>query len=216
MPGITPPVSQRRIGLRFRFEAGDDTLKYSSRDYSGERTIEIPYESINLDQPAYLTLTATPLFRRLFGLVLLFFLFAAAFSAFVPVVAILCAAATLPLSLAVIIGRLTGWSAIKLKLFQLQPYPPGANGPMRIIDDAKGEHILTLLQQARKAKFRRLYARANLAADPNHEIARLTWLKNNDILSEEEWQVEIDRVNACAQDADPVEAGSDEEKRAIH
>jgi hypothetical protein len=217
MFGVTPPVTQRRIGLRFRFEAGDDTLKYSSRDYSGERTIEIPYESMNLDQPAYLTLTATPLFRRLFGLVLLFFLLAAAFSVFVPDVAVLCAFATLPLSVAVIVGRLTGWSNIKLKLFQLQPYPPGAIGPMRIIDDAKGEQILALLRQARKAKFRRLYAHANLATDRNHEIARLTWLKNNDILSEDEWQVEIDKLNASAQAADPFGDGSDEEKRgAIH
>jgi hypothetical protein len=217
MSQVGSPMVQRRIGLRYRFELGADSVKYSARDYSGERTIEIPYESINLGQPAYVTMTATPLFKRLFGLTLLYLLFAAALGAFVPVVAIICAAATLPLSMTIIVGRLTGWTNIKFKLFQLQPYPPGAIGPMRMIDDANGEQVLECLKQARKAKFRRLYARANLAADPNHEIARLTWLKDNEILSEDEWQLEVDRVRtSSADDGPPGSASTAERDGAIH
>jgi hypothetical protein len=210
-------ITQRRIGLRFCFEARDDALRYSARDYSGERTIEIPYESINLSQAAYVTLTATPLFRRLFGLVVLLFLMAAAISAIDLNLAIICAFATGPLSLTIIVARLTGWSNIRFKLFQLQPLPPGALGPMRVIDDAVGAEIITVIEESRKAKFRRLYATANLAVDPVHEIGRLTWLKDNDIISANEWQAEVEQVKAAAPKSEfPSESSENDQSDSVH
>jgi hypothetical protein len=205
-------LSQRRIGLRIRFEVGEDALQYSMKDYSGERTFEIPYENINLTQPAFLTLTATPLFRRLFGLALLFLLFAAALGAFMPDLAVLCGLATLPLSLTIIVGRLTGWTNIHFRLFQLQPATPGAINPIRVIDDAKGEQIVDLIKQARKAKFRRLYAEPNLDTDPEREISRLTWLRDNDIITSEEWQAAIDWVRDSSREDSPIKQVTDQMK----
>jgi hypothetical protein len=186
---------QRRIGLRFAFEIESDSMKYSMKDASGERTIEIPYESVNLSQPAHLTLTSTPLTRRLSALVVIFGLLDVASLAANSGLAIIFALATFAAVVALLTGRTSGWSAIEFKLFDLRPFPPGATGPMRIIDDHTGAEIISSMIGARKAKFRRLYAQANLSADPRDELARLDWLKANEIISDAEWKAEVDRVN---------------------
>lgn len=211
MSGTAQPLMQRRIGLRFRFSAGENSLKYSARDYSGERTVDIPYEAINLSQPAYVTLTATPLLRRLFGGALLLLLMAAAVGAFDRDLAIIWLFVALPFFVAAIVGKLTGWSNIELKLFDLQPLPPGARGPMRVIDDSRGDEIIAIIKEARKTKLRRLYGEANLAADASVEVARITWLRDEDIISDAEWKLEVDKINSAQEESE-----SDQKTDSIH
>src|ERR1700733_5411850 len=41
-------INQRRLGYSRKFHFADEQLTYTVRDFSGERTFNVPYEALNL------------------------------------------------------------------------------------------------------------------------------------------------------------------------
>lgn len=189
---------QRRIGMRHSFVLNEDGFTYLFKNYSGERKLDVLYESINVKQFGSFTLISTPLYIRSFGLTLLTLLYAALSAIFSPFLSSFFILISLLLGGFALVLRFNPSSHIRFRVLQLQPPPPGSQGvPVRIIEDSSGDEIYAAILAARKSSLRRRYGEANLQADPEREIARLTWLKDNDVLNEQEWSVQVARVRSA-------------------
>ena len=190
---------QRRIGLRLSFTIGEDSLGYVARDSSGERSVSIPYESINTRQFATVKLVATPLFIRLFGFSLILLIIGAAAGSIDSNLGMLLIALALVALFSSLACRFLPGSAFKFRVFQVKPAPPGFDGrAIRVLEGKDADKILAAINAAFKIKMKRLYGTANLENDPVKEINRLTYLKNIDVLTEDEFTLEVSKVEKAS------------------
>jgi hypothetical protein len=187
-------IVQRRVGVRLSFAIGYDGVEYSARERLVSRTVFIPFESLNPNQLSEMRVSGSPLFINLFGLSLIYLLMAAAFGSISNEVAAFLIAVSAATSVSAVVGRLTGWTDLRFRLLAILAPAPGAWGPIKIIDGRSGENVLQALRSAWTAKFKRLYGEADLTRDPDKEIARLSWLRDNQVLNEEEWKSQVARV----------------------
>jgi hypothetical protein len=185
---------QRRVGVRLSFAIGPEGVEYSARERLVRRTVFVPYEALNPNQHGKMSVSGSPLFINLFGLSLIYMLMAAAFGSVSVVVATILIVLSVVMSISAIVGRLTGWTDLRFQILSLVGPAPGAWGPIKIIEGDKGTKVLEALTAAWRAKLKRAYGQADLSGDPDKEIARLTWLRDNRVLDEEEWKAQVARA----------------------
>jgi hypothetical protein len=202
LPELT--LTLRKVGLRFVFKIQQDGVDYEARENFNTRQIFITYESLNpyLENPV--RIGRSPLFNRLKGLPIVYLIMAAATGAITVYASILFICCSLLTIVALVVARLTGWTDVRLKSLPLVGPVPGAWGPLTIIDGPKGQKVLDAIKAAWQAKLKRLYGSANLAGDADKEISRLTWLRDNHILSDAELNLQIDRVKQASVQYDPT------------
>lgn len=86
--------------------------------------------------------------------------------------------------------------AVKFISVPLSPSPVEAQGrALQVIDDKKNNEILTELASRWKARLRLIHGRADLTRDANFERSRLTWLRDNDVITVNEFNIEISRLS---------------------
>jgi hypothetical protein len=187
-------IVQRRVGVRLSFTIGPEGVEYTVRERLVRRTVFVPYEALNPNQRSEMRVSGSPLFINLFGLSLIYLLMAAAFGSVSVEVAAFLILLSVVMSISAVVGRLTGWTDLRFQMLSLVGPAPGAWGPIKIIEGHKGTQILEALTSAWRAKLKQAYGQADLTRDPDKEIARLTWLRENQIFSEEDWKAQIARV----------------------
>jgi hypothetical protein len=169
-------------------------VEYTARERLVRRTVFVPYEALNPNQSSEMSVSGSPLLINLFGLSLLYLLMAAAFGSVSTDVAAFLISLSAVMSISAVVGRLTGWTDLRFHILSLVGPAPGAWGPVKIIEGDKGTKVLEALTSAWRAKLKRVYGQADLIRDPDKEIARLTWLRDNQVLNEEEWKSQVARV----------------------
>lgn len=194
---------QKRVGLRFSFEVGENGLTCTMRDSSGERGATFAYEALDPTVLGHLTLKRTPLFIRLCGLWAISYLMIPLFVTASDSAGVIWAIVATGFSFLVIVARLSHRLDIKFDLLHVQPGTPGSWGPIRIIADETGREIVQAVTAAWRSKLNRLYGRANLNADPNAEATRLKWLRDRGILSEQEFCAELAQIGTANEPATP-------------
>ena len=145
-------IVQSRFGYTNRFHFGEDQLKFTSRDSSGESTCSINYETINLDSSSTLKINAGKRYCLLIVLV---------GTALTMTTQVLCpgrldfACAAAVVSVAAYFVVL---NVITLTFTRLRP-TSGAGTLIRIIHDKRHDEVLQRIKSSWIARLRKLHLR---------------------------------------------------------
>jgi hypothetical protein len=184
-------IVQSRFGYVNRFYFGEDQLKFSARDSSGESTGSINYETINLDGGSTLKINA----GKRYGLLVV--LIGTALTMAIQV--------TFP-------GRLDfAWVAASVSVaayfvlrylnvltvtFTLLRLTGGAGAPIRIAHDKHYDDILRRIKSGWIARQRKLHLAVNFENAPKQEERKFKWLLDQGVISDAEYQAAIARLSA--------------------
>jgi hypothetical protein len=182
-------IVQKRFGYTNRFRFGEDQLKVTARDCSGESTRSMNYESINLDSSSTLKIKA----GRRYGL-----LIALIGTALTMTIQYYCpgrldfALVAAGVTVAAYFGLLNGITLT----FTLLPPTSGAGGPVRIIHDKHHNDILQRIKSGWIARLRKLHLAVNFENAPKQEERKFKWLLDQGVISEAEYQAAVARLSA--------------------
>lgn len=193
---ICRQIEQSKFGVHVGYDFGADRVTYTLRDTSGERSFSVSYENVALRNTSSFTFNNNILSWRLRFIPAVTFLLgwfadnsAPDLGNSVRIVSILGFVALLICDFAKVF-------AVRFKLIPLIPSPPEAHGhSLRIIDNRVGSTIFDELAQRWKVRMKFLHGTANTAGDPRNEVARLTWLKENAILTDKEFAIEVAKID---------------------
>ena len=200
MPGDYEIV-QSRFGYRNRFHFGEDHLKFSLRDASGESVQTINYNMINLDGGSTLKLDAG---RRYYAIVLV------VGTAITMAIQIACpgrldfavAAAGISVAAYCLLRYLNVFTAT----FTILRPNSGAGAPIRITHDKCHDEILQRIKTGRVARLRKLHLAVNFENAPKQEARK--WLLDEGAISEAKYQDATARLSSnpsgLSDDARPV------------
>jgi hypothetical protein len=182
---------QRRPGIRLGFVFGEQELSYSIRELGKEHRFSADYEHIFVHNPSYFDV-ANSIFARRFAWTYLAFVGAIAFGFYWRVS---------PLALAVVtVLGIFLWAFIRMRApftlyFVLLPVAldafSGQGREIQILDDETGARIIEEITARRRSRLRILYAFVNPDADPVHEAAKFDWLKQNQVIDENEYHAAL-------------------------
>jgi hypothetical protein len=186
-------IVQSRFGYTNRFHFGEDQLRFTSRDSSGESTRSINYETINLDSSSTLKINAGKRYSLLIALI---------GTALTMTIKSLCP------------GRLDfAWAAAGVSVaayfvlrylnvitltFTLLRLTSGAGTPVRITHDKHCNDILQRIKSGWIARLRKLHLAVNFENPPKQEERKFKWLLDHEVISEAEYQGAIARLSAHA------------------
>lgn len=182
-------IVQSRFGYTNRFHFGEDRLKFTSRDSSGESTCSINYEAINLDNSSTLKINA----GKRYGLLIVLI-----GTALTMTIQSLCpgrldfAVAAAAVSVAayfVLVNVIT-------LTFTLLRAASGAGTPIRITHDKHLDEVLQRIKLGRIARLRKLHLAVNFENGPKQEGRKFKWLLDDGVISEAEYQDVIARLSA--------------------
>jgi hypothetical protein len=184
-------IVQSRFGYTNRFQFGEDQLKFTSRDSSGESTRSINYETINLDSSSTLKINA----GKRYGLLVVLI-----GTILTMTIQVLCpgrldfACAAAAISVAAYFVLL---NAITLT-FTLLRLTSGEGTPLRIAHDKHYNDILQRVKSGWIARLRKLHLAVNFENPPKQEERKFKWLLDHEVISEAEYQGAIARLSAHA------------------
>jgi hypothetical protein len=182
-------IVQSRFGYTNRFHFGEDQLKFTSRDSSGESTCSMNYEAINLDNSSTLKINA----GKRYGLLIVLI-----GTALTMTIQSLCpgrldfAVAAAAVSVAayfVLVNVIT-------LTFTLLRATSGAGTPIRITHDKHLDEVLQRIKSGRIARLRKLHLAVNFENGPKQEGRKFKWLLDDGVISEAEYQDAIARLSA--------------------
>jgi hypothetical protein len=184
-------IVQSRFGYTNRFQFGEDQLKFTSRDSSGESTRSINYETINLDSRSTLKINAGKRYS---------FLIAIIGTAVTMTIQILCpgrvdfalAAATT----AVVAYFVLVYKNVMILTFTLLQPADGVGTPIRITHDKLYAEILQRITSGRIARLRKLHLAVNFENAPKQEERKFKRLLEQGVISDAECQDAIGRLSA--------------------
>lgn len=189
---------QSRLGVGAAFEFEDARLKYAFSDRTGEREFYVPYENIDVVNPAKLTVSMQNPNLALIAVALAGVFMIAGIGEPYPIEPALRGLAIAMVAAAVVLARLKP-RVLKSTLLQLTPPAPGSAGlPVRVLDDQYHEAILAEIRRRWRGRLRQLFGRINVNEDPSKQLQRLTWLRKNDVVSQDEFQQLTSELKAFA------------------
>jgi hypothetical protein len=189
--------SQSRLGVRLRFQFGLEQLTYTLRDRTGELQFSVPYEAINILAPTRFVSNNRPFVRRLYFIPVILVVASLILSKFDKPLS----GGLAVLGVASIVGIVGGaffrLFAIKYTMLVMSPKPPGiATNKIKIIDDASHSVILEEIKTRWRARMRDLHGSVNFVNDPDKELAKFGWLKQQGVVTEEEYREAVEKLRA--------------------
>jgi hypothetical protein len=184
-------IVQRRFGYANRFQFGEDQLKFTARDSSGESTRSIHYETIDLDKSSTLKINA----GKRYGL-----LVALAGTALTMAIQVTFpgrldyATAAAGVSVAVYVAL--RYLNIMTLTFTLLPLSDGAGKAIRITHDGRYDGIVQRIKSGRIARLRKLHLAVNVENAPRLEGRKFKWLLEQGVISDAEYQGAVVQLSA--------------------
>lgn len=202
--GDEKTLNQRKFGTRLTYRFAANQLTYRIRDNSGEREFSVPYESINVLNPASLVINKVQFYRTLLivPLVIVGVSIAVqgtdkAASQYLNLIGIV-------LFVALLGGRYLRLFAVKFTTLQMTPTPPGAGtSSLLIIKDKSHAAVFDEIKTRWRARLRQLHGTINFANDANAEIAKFTWLKDRAVITDEEYRKAVEKLRKFGTQAAP-------------
>ena len=193
--GEEKTLTQRRFGTRLTYRFAANQLTYKVQDYSGEREFSVPYESINVLNPASLVVNKVQFYRML--LIVPLVIVGASFavqgtdrttSQYLNLIGLI-------LFVALFGGRYLRLFAVKFTTLQMKPTPPGAgSSSLLIIKDKSHAAVFDEIKARWRARLRQLHGTINFTNDTNAEIAKFTWLKDRAVITDEEYREAVEKL----------------------
>jgi hypothetical protein len=196
--------TQARFGTKVTHRFGEYQLTYTLRDYSGEIQFSARYETITFRQPYAALVKDKPFTRRITmiaGAILLCLGLLGLFKwSLIPVIAWI----AVFIFVAVNAINSTNLFATKCTMLKMVPPPPGAGKlGIRIMQDENHAAILAELEKRWVARVRKLHGAIDFSNDTKKELAKFAWLKENFVITDDEYREAVDRLNATMQTSDP-------------
>jgi hypothetical protein len=184
-------IVQSRFGYTNRFHFGEDQLKFTSRDSSGESTCSINYEAINLDNSSILKINA----GKRYGLLIV--LIGTALTMTIQFLCpgrldFACAAATATIAAYFLLRYL---NVITLTFTLLRP-TSGTGTLIRITHDTRHDEVLQRIKRGRIARLRKLHLAVDFENGPKQEERKFKCLLADGVISEAEYQDAIARLSS--------------------
>jgi len=192
-PGTT--IKQKKFGVQLLFHFGDDKLTRTLSDYSGENQFSVFYDAIDIDDISLLTVNKSQRFLRFLIIITIGLSFILASTKGNHLVADVCGVLIVGSFLALIIAHCLKLLTIKYTMLRI-PNRTGTN-TIQIIHDKNHDLILQEIKTRRIARMRKLYAGINFANDPNKEMQKFLWLRNNAIINELEYREAMEKLKAA-------------------
>jgi hypothetical protein len=99
--------------------------------------------------------------------------------------------------IAILAAQSAGLFAVRFTHIPMNPVPVGANSNLlSVIGDDRKDQVVEELRKRSHERLRTLYGVANLEGNPDHEAARLRWLKDRDVISGSEYEAQMSRLRA--------------------
>ena len=197
-------IVQNRFGVHLSFKFGPDQLSLAWRDFSGEREFAVNYEAIDVRNVSSLTDNSSQFARSLLFIPIVLWLPGIALANVNRALSEGLIELSLLLIVTIYSAKLGRLFATKFTLLNMSPAPQSAGGhAIRIIKDKNHDAIVAELKARWRARIKRLYGAVNLSNDRDSEIVRLTWLKDNDVLTEAEYREALATLHFKVADESP-------------
>ena len=189
---------QSRLGVGAAFEFEDLRLKYSFSDRTGEREFYVPYENIDVVNPAKLATNMQNPNLGLISVALAGVFMIAGIGESYPI-----EPALRGLAIAMVAANLVlSWlkpRVLELTLLQLTPPAPASGGlSVRVLNDASHDAIVAEIRRRWRDRLRQMFGRVNVNEDPGKQFQRLNWLRQNDVVSQAEFHQLASELKALA------------------
>jgi hypothetical protein len=189
---------QSRLGIGAAFEFEDLRLKYSFSDRTGQREFYVPYESIDVANPAKLTIKMHSPDLALISVALAGVFMIAGIGESYPIEPALRGLAIAMVAAALVLPRLKP-GVLESTLLQLTPQAPASGGlPVRVLNDESHDAILAEIRRRWRNRLRQMFGRVNVNEDPGKQFQRLNWLRQNDVVSQAEFHQLASELKALA------------------
>lgn len=188
---------QKTIGTTLKHRFLSDRLVYTHKDLSGAVEFSIRYETIVAAHP-YVMLIKDAALRRTMQRLSLTFVVLAALLFYVPhPVGRLAALSCLGIAVALTASAVIGVGAAKYTMLKMEPLPPGAGKlVLRVKQDDLHDDILGEIKARWRARLRDLHMQVNPANQPDKEQMKFKWLRENDVLSDDEYRQALAELSA--------------------
>lgn len=188
---------QKTIGTTLKHRFLSDRLVYTHKDLSGAIEFSIRYETIIAQQP-YAMLIKDAALRRMVHRLSIMVLILAALLFYVPFpFARLASLGCLGVAVALTASNILGAGAAKYTMLKMEPLPPGAGKlVLRVKQDAQHDDILGEIKARWRARLRELHMQVNPANQPDKEQQKFKWLRENDVLSDDEYRQALAELSA--------------------
>jgi hypothetical protein len=184
-------IVQSRFGYINRFHFGEDQLKFTARDSSGESTRSMNYETINLDGSSTLKLNAGKRYGLLIALIGTAFTMAVQ-SLYPGRLDFALAAASVSVAAYFVLRYL---NVMTLTFTLLRP-TSGAGTPIRITHDKYYDEVMQRIKSGWIARLRKLHLAVNFENAPKQEERKFKWLLDHGVISDAEYQGAIALLSA--------------------
>lgn len=192
-------VIQSKFGVRLKFQFGADQLTYSVRDQSGELQFPIYYEAINVLAPSTIVTNNDRFVRRIFAFPIAAIVASIAMTNFNKAASDGFGLLGGALIVLLLVARALKLFAIRYTMLRMSPPPAGAtNHLIRIIQDKNHAAVIEEIKSRWRARIKKLHGDINFANDATKEIAKLTWLKENAVITDGEYREAVEKVQAHA------------------
>jgi hypothetical protein len=186
-----PVFLQKTYGKKLKFKFGEDQLGYTISDRSGEKEFSVPYEAINLKDPTSLFVRS-----RLLRVILLL---AVVYGGIACVAVNIHRTRDDPASVILVIVPLTAFFLAEFfcknvgKRYTI--YQTSNKGPIQIMHGKDYSLISKGLQERWVARLKKLHGAINYDTDIAKEELKFKWLKENEVISEQEYQEILLKLN---------------------
>lgn len=195
-------IIQKKGAVKSTFDFTDEKLKYSFKESSGKNTFSVDYDLIPHENFSEIE-EKNAWFRNLGILWSLLGLALTAVKFY--------ETGTLSLSIWVTIGFI----CLLVYWFSKTSYTvlDTSNGRILILKDKKHDKVLRELDARRRKQWNDIYNKFDMENDPNAEINKFKWLKEQGVIDENEFQ---DRVKEISQFHELHNTNQDDNKRILN
>jgi hypothetical protein len=199
MESVNREIVQKRFTVRLTHRFEKDRFVYTFRDVTGEIQFSPRYETILIGAP-YTSIVKEKQVRAMAGLLVM----GTGLTALLMMVAH--SGETGPMSVVVFLclvalmaSEKLGVFSAKCTLLKMEPPPPGAGKlSIRVIHDAHHDEIIAELKARWTARLRQLHLEVNPLNDQNREQTKFNWLRDNGVISVEEYDRAVDQLRSTA------------------
>lgn len=188
---------QKRFAHRTRFEFGDRGVSYHVKDHRSATDFRLAYAEIPFNKIFFVEqnswLRNVGILWLVVGAAELIAYFIDGTGGRVPFLWFLLGA-----------GCLAAFQILKTR-FTIFETP---HGRLFILEDNQHDEIVAALESRRDAFFKSAYGEIDFENDPDSEYQKFEWLRENDVISEEEFRAKISQLRSAADSLPPGPEGT--------
>ena len=188
-------IRQRMLGHSRVFQFERESLLYTLRDQSGERTFSVPYQVIDAKNVSGVRSKNPRFARTLTRAAIVGALAAFAITTVNSTIGAIVGIASVCAYAMIWAAETAGLFSVSFTHIPMAPVPPGANSNLlSIIGDQNRDQIVDELAKRSRERLRALYGTVDLSGDQGREAARMQWLKERGVISEDEYSEQMKRL----------------------